>query len=131
MKYKNKYIKGIKSRYGVENLYFFKGYERHVSICGTMSSSWPIIICSFKCNPKKVYKNHSNINIEARLTHAELEYILAKLAKPLAHPNWRAHNKAPFSHIGVNFILFEQLNTKFESIESLKIAYLISYLAVI
>jgi len=132
MKYKNKQIQSIKRKYGVESLYFFKGYGYHESKSGAISSTWPVIICSFKRNPKKVYKNHKNITVQARLTHAELDWVLSKFAKPHAYSPWGYHstaNNAQFSHIAVKSILFEPTNTEFEDLQSLKITYLITYLA--
>lgn len=152
MKYKKKLIQKIKDQYGVSELFFFKGYKRirvvmkgrSIGACtsavAAMNTKWsnvPIVICSFNRNPKKVYKNREDVVVIGRYTHCELEVVLRSLQMQSDPQFDRAellrtlkfNSKAFFSYSHERIVLFEQWNTEFEDLHSLKQAYLIAYLA--
>jgi len=130
MKYKNRLIQQVKSNYGLDDLHFFQGHKHIIDPADPRRTvSISIIVASFKRISKKVYKNRKDIVVGPRLTHAELEWVLKKFANPTSYPPWNWKKSPQFGSMGAKTILFEPTNTEVEDLLSLKITYLITYLA--
>jgi len=124
MKYKKKLIQDIKDKYGVSDLFFYRGYKLEC-FGPTLEDQGnylniPITICSIMRSCKKVYRKRKDIVVVGRYTHVELEYILRFLL---------TQSKPNFTSLCSRIILFEQCDAEFEDLYSLKQAYLISRLA--
>lgn len=133
MKYKKKLIQRLKDKYGVSNLFFFKGakrlvkkdwsplimdYDRYITI--------PIVVCSLKRNPKKVYKNRPDISVYGRYKHDELQHVLQSLQ---AQSRGDYYALKPKQLAYVKSVLFEPWDAEFKDLYDLKQAYLMAYLA--
>ena len=127
MKYKKKDIDRVKRRWGLENVNFFRGY-RVIERPGERAPiTDPIVICSFARNPKVVYRNRDDVRATARFTAKELEYMLERFADPYSIYDFK---KVPRpNYIPVKPILFEPMDLEVETMNELKMAYLIHYLA--
>jgi len=123
MKYKKKAINKVKEPYGLEKLNFFLGSKRAGYSSDIHGYTWrTVVIASFNHHIKKVYKNCPNIMAERRLTHVELDHFLCRLSD-------KDGLKWHFCSIPARVVLLEATDSEHSDLESLKTAYLISYLA--
>lgn len=129
MKYKNKLIKKIKKKYGLEKLHFFRGFKViRDKNDGLYYNYIPIVIASFKYKSANIYKQCNDIIISNKLNHTELTCFLNRLSNQERYNlHW-----SKYSHFGIptaRTVLLEPTNTEHADISSLKTSYLISYLA--
>jgi hypothetical protein len=118
-----KQIHTIKTKYGVQNLYFFKAVrlspfvqngEHWLNLEDTQNS---IFICSLDKDLPKKYKNRTDIKISIQIAISDLEELLSKLAI-----NSRLKKMLPCP------IIFEPAGLIFNDLISLKSSYFPSYL---
>ncbi len=131
MKYKKNLIYKVKARYGLEELNFFRAFKYIPDPADPRRNqiSVPIVVASFKTNPKKIYKKRKDICVSTRLTHVELDWFLQKFSDPDAYSplDWRKYPR--FTAVNAKTVLFEPADTEVETFASLKSIYLITYLA--